>query len=134
MTNSCDVPVRAPATQRLLEALTNRDFDALAACLEPTATMRALLPRGFAEYESADQIVGAFEFWFGSASGFEVVDSSVDEVGGKIHAAWRLRVDGTPRGDEGWHTIEQQVFVQASRRIESIDLLCTGFMPEGAAQ
>jgi SnoaL-like protein len=134
MTNSCEVPVRTPPTERLLDALTTRDFDALAACLEPSATMRALLPRGFAEYENADQIVGAFEFWFGGANRFEVVASSVDDVAGTIHASWRFRVDKTPRGTEGWHTIEQQVFVRGSRRVESIDLMCTGFIAEEATQ
>ena len=36
-------------------------------CFEPTATMRALLPRGFVECDGAPAIVGMVRSWFGCA-------------------------------------------------------------------
>jgi len=116
---------------QLLEALAGRDFDQLSACFEPGATMRALLPRGSDEFRGADRIVEAFRYWFGAAEGFEVLDGTVGEVGGRLHVSWRLRVHPTPRGDTRWHVIEQQAYAQAGDRIEALDLLCSGFIPDG---
>lgn len=114
----------------LVEALASRDFERMAECFEPTATMRALLPRGPATFEGASEITAAFSLWFGSAPGFEVLGATVGDVGTRLHLAWRLRVDRTPRGDVGWHVIEQQAYAQAGERIEALDLLCTGFMSD----
>src|SRR6476661_1905678 len=109
-----DVCERRPGTQvaptarwsvggQLLEAIAGRDFDRLSDCFEPAATMRALLPRGPDEFRGADQIVGIFRYWFGAAEGFEVLDGTVGEVGGRLHVSWRLRVRPTPRGASQWH-------------------------------
>ena len=137
MSDPCQVPLEAnPPTTRwsvaglLLEALAARDFARMADCFEATATMRALLPRGPAQFEGAAEIVAAFRLWFGDAEGFEVVDATVGDVGTRLHASWRLRVHPTPRGDDRWHVIEQQVYAHAGERISSLDLLCSGFIPE----
>lgn len=115
----------------LLEAIAGRDFAGLVDCFDPSATMRALLPRGPAEFRGVTEITDAFRLWFGGAEGFEVLDGTVGEVGGRLHLAWRLRVHPAPSGDDRWHVIEQQAYLRASDRIEALDLLCTGFMPEG---
>lgn len=115
----------------LLEAIAGRDFAGLVDCFDPSATMRALLPRGPAEFRGVTEITDAFRLWFGGAEGFEVLDGTVGEVGGRLHLAWRLRVHPTPSGDDRWHVIEQQAYLRAGDRIEALDLLCTGFMPEG---
>jgi hypothetical protein len=114
----------------LLEALANRDFDRLADCLTPAATMRALVPSGLRECTDASQIIDAIRGWFGGAEEFEVLDGTVGEVGGRVHVAWRLRMHPTPWGDDTWHVIEQQAYLRAGERIESIDLLCSGFQPD----
>jgi hypothetical protein len=114
----------------LLEALAARDFTQMADCFEPTATMRALLPPGLTECQGATQIVDKVQSWFGAAEEFEVLDGTVGEVGGRVHVAWRLRLRPTPRGDEAWHVIEQQAYLRAGERIDTIDLLCSGFQPD----
>lgn len=111
----------------LLEALAARDFASMTDCFEPAATMRALLPPGLAEYQGATQIVENLQSWFGGAEEFEVLDGTVGEVGGRLHVAWRLRLRPTPWGDDAWHVIEQQAYLQAGERISTIDLLCSGF-------
>jgi len=74
MPDSCQLPLPAETTtpsitvgSRLRDALVARDFGALA----------------------------AFQRWFGAARGFEVVDTTVDEVGDREHVSWRLRVHPT---------------------------------------
>jgi len=124
-------PTRWSLGGQLLEALAARDFDQMPECFEPTATMRALLPSGLAEVHGATEIVERLKTWFGDANEFEVLDGTVGEIGGRLHVAWRLRLHPTPRGDDAWHVIEQQTYLRAGDRIEAIDLLCSGFQPEG---
>lgn len=114
----------------LLEALASRDFNRMTDCLEPTATMRALLPHGLTECQGAPQIVNNLRSWFGRAEQFEILDGTVGEVGGRLHVAWRLRLRPTPWGDDTWHVIEQQAYLQTDEHISAIDLLSSGFQPD----
>lgn len=114
----------------LLEALAVRDFDRMADCFTPGATMRALIPPGLSECEGASQIVDSIRSWFGGATEFEVLDGTVGEIGGRVHVSWRLRMHPTPWGDDSWHVIEQQAYLRAGQQIEAIDLLCSGFQPD----
>lgn len=129
--------VKTPPTTRwsvgglLLEALAARDFARMSDCFEPAATMRALLPHGPVELQGAAQIVESFRSWFGDAEEFEVLDGTVGAVGSCLHVAWRLRLRPTPLGDDSWHVVEQQAYVRAGERIDALDLLCSGFMPDG---
>lgn len=123
------VDLRSPGGQ-LLEALAARDFDHLPDCFEADANMRAMLPSGPTEFRGAAQIVENLRIWFGGAHEFEVLDGAVSDVGGRPHVTWRLRMHPTPWGDDAWHVIEQQAYLQAGERIASIDLLCSGFQPE----
>jgi hypothetical protein len=114
----------------LLEALAIRDFDRMADCFIPDATMRALIPPGLSECDGSAQIVDSIRSWFGGATEFEVLDGTVGEVGGRVHVSWRLRMHPTPWGDDSWHVIEQQAYLRAGQQIEAIDLLCSGFQPD----
>src|SRR5438309_1786110 len=89
----------------LLEAVATRDFTRMADCFEQAATMRALLPRGLTECRGATQIVDIVQSWFGAAEGFEVLEGTVGEVGGRVRVAWRLRLRPAPWGDDAWHVI-----------------------------
>src|SRR5579885_3486016 len=106
--------VRWSAGGRFLEALAARDFDALAAALEPGVRFRALLPRGADEWSGAAAVAGAFQGWFGAADDFELLDATIGEIGGRLHISWRARVRPAPNGKgEGWHVIEQQAYADA---------------------
>jgi hypothetical protein len=138
MTKSQQLPAEAntPPTIKwsvgglLLEALAERNFTHMSECFDSAATMRALLPNGLAEFWGAAQIAENFQSWFGNAEAFEVLDGTVGEVGDRLHLAWRLRLRPTPWGDDNWHVIEQQAYLRAGERIDAIDLLCSGFMPD----
>ena len=138
MTDQCRLPfeINARTTTKwsigglLLEALAERNFASMFDCFEPAATMRALLPSGPAEFQGAERIAESFRRWFGDAEEFEVLDGTVGDVGTRLHVAWRLRLRPTPWGDDSWHTLEQQAYLRASERIDLLDLLCSGFMPD----
>src|SRR5688572_28595680 len=98
-----------------LESLANRDYDRMGATLGSRVRFRAMLPPGPMDREGADAVTEAFSSWFGGAEGFELVDATVGEVGGRLHLSWRLRVRPAPFGiGEGWHVIEQQAYATAT--------------------
>ncbi len=138
MTDPCRVPfeINTRTTTKwsigglLLEALAARDFASMSDCFEPAATIRALLPSGPAEFQGAEQIAKSFRCWFGGAEDFEILDGTVGDVGSRLHVAWRLRLRPTPWGDDDWHLLEQQAYLRTSERIDLLDLLCSGFMPD----
>ena len=116
-----------------LEALANRDYQQMAATLAPEVRLRAMLPPGPMNREGPAGVAEVFNSWFGGAENFELIDATVGEVSGRLHLSWRLRVKPAPFGiGDGWHIIEQQVYADAGDTIRSLDLLCSGFHPEGA--
>jgi hypothetical protein len=121
---------RWSAGGQLLETLAARDFDRMPDCFEADATMRAMLPSGPTEFHGATQIVENLRIWFGGADEFEVLNGTMDQIGGRPHVTWRLRLHPTPWGDDAWHVIEQQAYLHTGERIASIDLLCSGFQPD----
>jgi hypothetical protein len=130
-TNGVNLETRLSAGSRLLAALAARDFDGMPDCFEPAATMRAMLPSGPAEFHGATQIVENLRIWFGGAEEFELLGGAVGGVAGRPHVTWRLRLHPTPWGDDAWHVIEQHAYLQAAERISALDLLCSGFQPDG---
>jgi hypothetical protein len=114
-----------------LEALANRDYRRMATTLGPAVGFCAVLPPGPMDWTGPEDVCAAFSSWFGDATGFEVVDATVGEIGGRLHLSWRLRVRPAPFGKgDGWHVIEQQAYVDAGDTIDSLDLLCSGFRAE----
>ena len=59
-----------------------------------------------------------------------MLGSTVGEVGGRLHVAWRLRLRPTLWGDDSRHVIEQQAYLRASERIDNVGLLSSGFRPD----
>ena len=116
-----------------LEGLAAQDFAQLGGALAAGARLRALLPRGLREWTGAEVIAGQFACWFGDTDDFELVEATVGEVGGRLHLHWRLRLQAQRLG-AGWFTVEQQVYADTddSGRIARLDLLCTGYRPEGS--
>jgi hypothetical protein len=116
-----------------LEGLTAQDFTRLGGALADGARLRALLPPGLMEWTGAEQIAGTFARWFGDTKDFEPAEATVGEVGGRLHLRWRLRLQAERLGP-GWFTVEQQAYADTDDdgRIARLDLLCTGYRPEGS--
>jgi fermentation-respiration switch protein FrsA (DUF1100 family) len=115
-----------------LEGLAAQDFAQLAGALAAGARLRALLPPGPREWTGAQVIADRFAGWFGDTEDFDLVEATVGEVGGRLHLHWRLRLRAERLG-AGWFTVEQQAYADTdeSGRIARLDLLCTGYRPEG---
>jgi len=115
-----------------VEGLAAQDFAVLGGALAAGACLRALLPSGLREWAGADAIADRFAYWFGDTEDFELVEATVGEVGGRLHLHWRLRLRAERLGS-GWFTVEQQAYADTDDggRIARLDLLCTGYRPEG---
>ena len=115
-----------------LEGLAAQDFAQLGGALAVGACLRALLPSGLREWAGAEAIAAQFARWFGDTEDFELVEATVGEVGGRLHLHWRLRLRAQRLGP-GWFTVEQQAYADTGDggRIARLDLLCTGYRPEG---
>ena len=116
----------------LLEGLAGQDFAQLGGALAAAARLRALLPTGLREWTGAQVIADQFALWFGNTQDFDLVEATVGEVGGRLHLHWRLRLRAERLGT-GWFTVEQQAYADTDDggRIAQLDLLCTGYRPEG---
>lgn len=114
-----------------LEKLAAADFDQLAVALEPDATLRALLPRRFREWEGRQAVCDAFTELFGGMDEYAVLDATVGLVGTRLHLAWRLHVRGGRLGPHNF-VVEQQGYADAgpSGRLQSLSLVCSGFCKE----
>jgi hypothetical protein len=137
MTTTADNRNAAAAPQfalagSFLEGLAAQDFARLGGALAADAYLRALLPSGLREWAGAEAIADRFAHWFGGTQDFDLVEATVGEVGGRLHLHWRLRLRAERLG-AGWFTVEQQVYADTddSGRIARLDLLCTGYRPEG---
>jgi hypothetical protein len=120
------------AAESLVEGLAAQDFAELGGAFAADACLRALLPAGLREWAGAEAIARVFARWFGDTEDFELIEATVSEVGGRLRLHWRLRLRAERLG-AGWFTVEQQAYADTdeSGRIARIDLLCTGYRPEG---
>ena len=122
----------AATAAAFLQGLADQDFAQLGGALAVDARLRALLPKGLREWTGAEAIAGQFARWFGDTEDFELVEATLGDVGGRLQLRWRLRLRAERLG-AGWFTVEQQAYADTdeSGRIARIDLLCTGYRPEG---
>lgn len=110
-----------------VDALGVRDFSRLQRLFHPTIRFRALVPPGLRTAEDADKAVEHLRQWFGDSDRFDILASSADHVGTRERVSYRIRL----RELGVWYTVEQVAFVDVREsRIESIDLLCSGFLRE----
>ena len=115
-----------PVIGLLLDALTQRDFDAMQRLFADDVRFRALVPPGAFELYTAEQTAAKFRSWFGGEDDFEILDASLGQVGSRLYARWRARM--SPPGQLAESRIaEQHVFTTGTARIETLDLLCSGF-------
>ncbi len=112
----------------LVESLARRDFEAVGDCLDRSVRLRALLPFGPVELRGREGVEDWFRELFTTSGGFELLDATVGEVGARLYLRWRVRLQ--PGQDQPLSLIEQHVFATATERIEALDMLCSGFVPE----
>lgn len=118
--------------EHYVAAIAARDHDGIAGSLSPGAHMRYLIPPGPAELTGAEEVAATFLRWFGGAELIEVQDVRVESLADRTSARYRIRL----REQGVWRLAEQQQYLDLDEegRIESIDLLCSGFRSVGDAE
>jgi TusA-related sulfurtransferase len=109
-----------------VERLAARDFDGLAACLDPDIRLRAIIPSGPEEQHGRMSAAGRFADWFADAVTFELAEHRIEPFDDRWLMTYRVTVD---EGD-GPRRVEQHLFCDlGAELVERIDLLCSGFRP-----
>ena len=110
-------------------ALAERDFPRLADTLTSEVRMRALIPPGLVEVSGADAATAKFESWFGDAEELRLIRAGSNAVADRLHVFYRLRVK---RAGDVPKLVEQHLLCALENdRISGLDLVCTGFRPDG---
>ena len=111
---------------RLIDAVAAQDATAIAACFADDADFRALVPRGLRERSGAGETAALIAGWFADSTELDLVDAKTDEVGDRLHIAYRF--EGVEEGEP--YRVEQQLYCSVEAdRIKRADLLCSGFRP-----
>jgi hypothetical protein len=140
--NGCDLsraargtPVEADASvamvsdvvDRFLDAVGERNFDALAACFDDDARMRVLVPSRLRDESGPDAIAERYRFWLGGADTVELLDREHDEIVGSERVRYRLRIMDPQNGEQ---VMEQEGYATVNGdRITALNLVCSGFLP-----
>jgi hypothetical protein len=115
-----------PILDSFVKRLAVRDFEGLAACLDPDVRLRAVIPPGPEEHYGRAAATGRFADWFADAVSFELVEHRIEPFVDRWLVTYRISLD---EGD-GPRRVEQHLFCDlGAELIERIDLLCSGFRP-----
>jgi len=109
-----------------VDAVAARDVSAIAACFTRDVQFRALVPPGLRERTGAENAAALVAGWFADSTELDLVESRTEEVGDRLHVAYRF--EGVEDGEP--YIVEHHLFCMlAGRVIERADLLCSGFRP-----
>jgi hypothetical protein len=112
-----------------VDALGRKDFDEIAAILDPEIDFRALTPNRVWQASSPPAVVEEIlRQWFEESDEIEqVLSVEAGSVVDRQHIAYRLRVSNP----DGTFAVEQQAyFTERDGRIDWMRVLCSGFRPE----
>jgi hypothetical protein len=110
------------------QALAAKDWDAIAALLDPQIDFRALTPRRTWEASDPDGVIsGVLKHWFEDADEVQSLERlEHDSFADRERVGYRLRV----RNPEGDFLVEQQAYMSSSDgRVNWMRVLCSGYRP-----
>ncbi len=111
---------------RFLAALGKQNWAELEALFTPDAKFRALVPPALREAEGSGA-VEHFRRWFGDADPLVLLDSDIRHIQDRLAMRYRFRSH-----EDRWYVVEQQIYCDIrDGLIGRMDLLCSGFRPEG---
>lgn len=111
---------------QLVQAVADRDATALEALFSTDVEFRALVPSGLREPQSASETAKLFTRWFEDSTELDLVESRVDDVGGRLYVVYRLT--GVEGGEP--YLVEQHLYATVvDGKICKADILCSGFRP-----
>jgi hypothetical protein len=112
--------------RELVSAMAAQDWARLEGCFAPEVQFFAATPSKtpLRERSGAHDAASLLATWFGDGDPLELVSSTVEEVAGKVHVAYRFR----SFEDGAWHLVEQHAFCEVGTDgIERMHLVCSGF-------
>ncbi|MGH2632160.1 MAG: sulfurtransferase TusA family protein [Tepidiformaceae bacterium] len=119
------VATPAQIAETYIDSLQRHDHGRLSSVVAPAVELRALLPRGAEEWHGVEASLTRIWQWF-DAWDLSLLDHAVDDVGGR----WSVRFRFDARQGDDHRVIEQTLFCTiGDGKIETIDLLCSGFRP-----
>ena len=115
----------AETTEVFVEALGRREFRTMQQCFAPDVRFRALVPPGLRDAAEALGAVEHLERWFGEADHFKLLRFEVEPTADRVRFRYQIRL----HDEDGWSVIDQSGYTDGADRIESLDLVCSGFRP-----
>ena len=109
-----------------LEALADRDPGRLAAVLADGVRLRALLPSGLVDLTGRDALLAEFKRWFDGMDLVRMADATAQPFSDRLLLHYELEL---AKGDQRWIVAQSVVSVVREGRLETLDLVCTGFRP-----
>jgi hypothetical protein len=120
--------------QEFVDALAAQDWQRVEACFASDARLLAAVPNDenpLRDRVGAADATSQLAAWFGDGDPLELESSTVEQIGGKVHVAYRLR----SFEDGAWQVVEQHGFCQiGDEGIERLHLTCSGFHPLDAPE
>ena len=113
-----------PLAAAIAAAVAGRDSTRLAAAVTGTVRLRALLPGGPIEEHGRDAVVARFGRWFAGLDTVDLVESSGQQLPGRLLIHYRL--DLAQRGTR-WACTHTSICKIVDGRLATINLLCSGF-------
>lgn len=121
-----DTPLFMSIGLAFLQALMVRDFDRMGKLLDPQIRFRALLPEMVREGATAEETLSWLRRCFGGWEVFNLAQCSVDQLGDRLHLAYRAQASD----QDGWKEVAQQLSCIIEQGvITDMALLCSGFRP-----
>ncbi len=117
-----------------VKAIAARDFEGMLSAVADDVRFRLMLPSGPKAEVGATEVVGSFVDWYAAADELRLESSSVETIANRLVMSYRFRIHDA----DGWQLIEQHLVADVAEdgRLETIDLLCSGFLsdPEEAPE
>lgn len=123
---AADVDHALVEARAFIDAIVAHDWDRIAACFEPGALFRAVVPNEnpFRDRAGGQEAAAQIQRWFGDADVTELVSSTVEPMGDRVHIAYRIH----EHEPDGWYLVEQQAFVTPGKTgFAFMNLVCSGF-------
>jgi TusA-related sulfurtransferase len=118
-----------PVAEAFLDALAQRDFDALRETLGPSMQFRALVPGENVLVADAGAAVACYRRWFADATAIEFLERRVSVLVDRVRIEFDARVKKAGRAQRVAQTLCGDL---EDGRFATLDLLCSGFRPEAS--
>lgn len=121
----------ASAAQAFVDALSRLDFEALNATLDSNVQFRALVPGELVDVATASEVVQCFRRWFSDKTDLELLHHKREMLIDRLLLEYRFRLykKGQP------YLVEHRMYCSVeNERFVVIDLVCSGFRPEGVME